>query len=106
MYNPTPQHVFINDGIKFYEAKWSARNMADLAKFSHLEWPAWAWPGGYPLFYTTKDGGCLCPTCANDNLELTVQDDPQWEIVGQEINYEDTELYCDNCGEHIEGAYT
>lgn len=26
-------------------------------------WPSYAWPGGYPLFYTSQDGGCLCPKC-------------------------------------------
>jgi len=68
-------------------------------------YPTYAWPGGYPLFYITKDGGVLCPKCVNENLELVEGDDPQWRIVAYDINYEDTELYCDNCNEKIESAY-
>lgn len=66
----------------------------------------YAWPGGYPLFYITKDAGALCPKCVNENLELLSDiDDPQWYIVGCEINYEDDNMYCDHCGEQIESAY-
>jgi len=71
----------------------------------HIEWEKYAWPGGYPIYYLTKDGGCLCSKCANDNLELTLGDDPQWQITDADINYEDTTLYCDNCQEFIESAY-
>lgn len=68
-------------------------------------WTSWAWPGGYPIFHITKDNGILCPKCANKNLQLTLGDDPQWQIVHSEINYEDTSLYCDNCSKPIESAY-
>ena len=68
-------------------------------------YPTYAWPGGYPLFYITKDGGVLCSKCVNENLELVEGDDPQWRIVAYDINYEDRELYCDNCNEKIESAY-
>jgi hypothetical protein len=27
--------------------------------------PAYAWPGGYPLYYLCADNGVLCPQCAN-----------------------------------------
>ncbi len=64
----------------------------------------YAWPGGYPIFYITEDGGVLCPDCANTE-DTTDTDDPQWRIVGAEVNYEDPELYCDNCNGRIESAY-
>jgi hypothetical protein len=65
-----------------------------------------AWPGGYPIFYVTKDGGCLCPKCANENITLlTDPDDPQWYVLGTEINYENDSLYCDNCNGKIDSAY-
>lgn len=71
------------------------------------ELPYYAWPGGYPLFYITKDAGCLCPKCTNDNIELlSDKDDPQWYIIGSEINWEDTSLYCDHCNKIIESAYS
>jgi hypothetical protein len=28
--------------------------------------PAYAWPGGYPIYYVAADNGVLCPVCAND----------------------------------------
>ena len=74
-------------------------------KFERLEWPAWAWPGGYPLYYVTADCGVLCPKCANDNLELTLGGEKDWRIVSQEINYEEESLCCDHCNAHIESAY-
>ena len=70
-----------------------------------MEWPKWAWPGGYPIFYLVEDGGCLCPDCANENMNLTLNGDDQWRIVWQDINYEDNELYCDNCDRQIDSAY-
>lgn len=53
--------------------------------------------GGYPLFYVTK-GSCLCPDCATDND----QNDP---IVAADVNWENPDLYCDECSARIESAY-
>ncbi len=68
-------------------------------------YPTYVWPGGYPFYYITKDGGVFCPKCVNENLELVEGDDPQWRIVAYDINYEDDDLYCDNCNEQVESAY-
>lgn len=105
---PTPEHVLISShGSKFCENKGSADDMLQHGcTFSHLEWPAYAWPGGYNLYYVTKDGGCLCAKCANENLNMTLDKDyDQWFIVGQEINYEDPDLQCDNCYGEIPASY-
>jgi hypothetical protein len=68
--------------------------------------PAYAWPGGYPLYYMTADCGILCPDCMNDNLELTKdKDDKQWYVIAANANYEDQDLWCDNCNKQIESAY-
>lgn len=69
------------------------------------EWSAYAWPGGYPLYHICGDNGILCNKCANRNLKLTLGDDPQWQIIHSEINYEDNDLICDNCYSKIESAY-
>lgn len=70
-------------------------------------WEKWAWPGGYPIYYVTRDGGVLCSTCANENIELT--SDPQaeadWCIVASDINWEDPHLTCDHCNKFIGAAY-
>jgi len=64
---------------------------------------SYAWPGGYPLYYITKDNGVLCPECANTNKFLTLSTlDPQWFIVTGDINYEDPDLICDNCYKKIQ----
>lgn len=75
--------------------------MRKKGKYDH-----YAWPGGYPLFYVTKDSGVLCPTCANENAELCKdKDDPQWYIVATDANWEDPDLYCDHCNKRIESTY-
>lgn len=67
----------------------------------------WAWPGGYPLFYMTEDNAVLCPACANgDNGSDTLtQDDPQWNVVATDANWEDPDLFCEHCNARIESAY-
>ena len=73
--------------------------------------PAYAWPGGYPLFYVCADNGVLCPSCANRengsiaDTDRKKQDDPQWLIVDSSVNWEDDSLFCDHCNARIESAY-
>lgn len=73
------------------------------------QFQAYAFPGGYPIYYVTADGGILCPKCCDDNRfeieEAVAGDDNQWLIVGNDINYEDDNLYCDHCNKQIEPAY-
>ena len=60
--------------------------------------PAWAWPGGYPMYYMDEDGSEFCTSCAN-------QDDAEPAIRYWGINWEDPDLYCSGgCG-RIESAY-
>ena len=61
--------------------------------------PAYAWPGGYPLFYFDAGNNVLCVKCANDN------DDFNEPITNADVNYEDDNLDCDHCSERIESAY-
>jgi hypothetical protein len=73
--------------------------------------PVYAWPGGYPIYYLVADDGILCPSCANTEkaVRLAEQDDSpdfdQWRIVAGDINWEASDLYCDNCNERIQSAY-
>jgi hypothetical protein len=69
---------------------------------------AFAWPGGYPIFYLCEDSGVLCPDCArtvDGDPEGYPQDDPQWHIVAADVHWEGAPMFCDNCNAEIESAY-
>ena len=77
---------------------------------------AYAWPGGYPLYFVCSDGAALCFKCARQearNVIDDIQDDRRgngrhtysWRVVGCEINYEEHDLTCDHCSKRIESAY-
>lgn len=69
---------------------------------------AYAWPGGYPMIYLTKDGSVLCPECAsgkNGSDASESNDDPQWQLVAGDIFYEGAPIQCDHCCVLIESAY-
>lgn len=61
--------------------------------------PSWAWPGGYPVIYLTRDNLVVCPKCANREV------DQSQEVVAYDINWEDPTLQCDDCSERIQSAY-
>ena len=56
--------------------------------------------GSYPIFYVTKRSGVLCADCAN--AQGRKHDDP---VVAHDANWEDPDLYCDDCSKRIESAY-
>lgn len=70
---------------------------------------AYAWPGGYPIYYLCADGGILCPDCANKEIDLIAvakrDCDKQWQLEGYGIHWEGEPLPCDHCGKEIESAY-
>lgn len=76
-------------------------------------YPAFAFPGGYPLVYSTADNGSLCPDCANgDNgslaaagLDKDCPDDNQWRLVACDVYWEGPAIHCDHCNGEIESAY-
>jgi hypothetical protein len=74
-----------------------------------LKLDAYAWPGGYQMYYVTVDGGTLCPDCANckevKQADPDCPGDRQWDVADSEINYEDPFLYCDNCNKTIDPSY-
>ena len=110
-----PTHILLQpspmDGkpIRWYEPGERAREILDQFPdftFSHLEWQAYAWPGGYEIHYYTKDGGVFCHQCANQELMRTIDpDDDQFYIVACQVNYEDPDRYCDHCNRRIEPQY-
>ena len=68
---------------------------------------AYAWPGGYPIYYMTIDA-VLCPDCANGGNgsdASETNEDPQWRLVGYAVHYEGAPLQCEHCNAQIESAY-
>lgn len=77
---------------------------------TQLECGAWAWPGGYPLFFLTFDGCALSFEAARDNAELIREsiangDRDGWRAIACQVNWEDAELHCAHTGKRIESAY-
>ena len=60
--------------------------------------PAYAWPGGYPLYYATEDGETICADCASDP---DTSDPAEYASVF----YEGAPEYCADCNATIESAY-
>jgi hypothetical protein len=61
------------------------------------ELPAFAWPGGYPMYYLAEDGEILCPDCANRKNDA----DAAWRLVGYDVHFEGPTLSCSHCGADI-----
>ena len=80
--------------------------MGEVLTISNGEAMRYAWPGGYPIFYLTKQGNILCPDCA---LEQEQDEDQFWNendpIEAHDANYEDPHMFCEGCNERIESAY-
>ena len=79
---------------------------------------AFAWPGGYPIVYVFADGGCICPSCANENIREIDEamrspngNKPHssgcggWALAGFDVNYEEPDMVCDHCGKFVDPAY-
>ncbi|NQV21854.1 MAG: hypothetical protein HQ511_10615 [Rhodospirillales bacterium] len=71
---------------------------------------AWAWPGGYPLYFITNDGGALSFKTVREELPLilsAIQDNDSggWRVVACAVNWEDSDLLDDHTGEPIQSAY-
>lgn len=72
---------------------------------------AYAWPGGYPLYFITSDGAALSFAAVRRELRQVLQaiaDNDTlsgWRVCACDINWEDSELTCDHTGKRIESAY-
>jgi hypothetical protein len=70
----------------------------------------YAWPGGYPCFFITSDGAALSFNTVKQEYRQILRavrehSNCGWRVVAFDINWEDTQLYCDHTGEPIESAY-
>ena len=86
-------------------------NLTALRAAKKVAREVYAWPGGYPLFVVTHDGAALCPACVKKewrNIVSAALDDARssgWLPAAHDINWEDGDLFCDNCSQRIPSAY-
>jgi hypothetical protein len=75
----------------------------------HIEYGAYAFPGGYPRYFITDDGDCLSFKAAFDNQEriaeaIETNDRTGWRVEACDVNWENL-IYCCHTGKRIESAY-
>lgn len=75
------------------------RSAAEACK--HRIFPAYAWPGGYPIVYLDKNGCVVCPDCAFNDAIAGSYFGPYTPA----IHWEGDPLFCDECGKEIASAY-
>lgn len=76
----------------------------DIERLSDGTLPAYAWPGGYPIYYLAADNGVLCAKCANEFTEGRDTEE-QLKPVAADIHYEGADMHCEHCNVVIESAY-
>lgn len=71
----------------------------------------YAWPGGYPTYFITADGGTLSYDAARlerrQIIEAIASNDRRssWRIDAMDINWDNPDLVCDHTGVLIPSAY-
>ncbi|AXQ68542.1 DNA ligase [Caulobacter phage CcrPW] len=70
----------------------------------------YAWPGGYPLYFVTRDGAALSFDAVRSQFASVADDfmsdsSTGWRVCRVEINYEDSDLRCDHTGKAIPAAH-
>lgn len=71
---------------------------------------AFAWPGGYPLYFITSDGETLSFEGVRENLcsvldAIATRSNNGWRVVACDTNWENTGLVCAETGKPIPSAY-
>lgn len=77
-------------------------------KMENGRYPAFAFPGGYPIIYVLADNAVICPECANgDNgSEASPEhEEKMWRLVACDIHYEGYAETCAHCNALIHSAY-
>lgn len=120
-----PDYLFSSDDGNLYDtrrADWSAnplrvdyrKTFAEISSGAQLRATlragAYAWPGGYPLYFLASDGEALSFDTVRAELRQclrALRDTSRdgWRIVACEINWEDAELTCAHSGNLIQSAY-
>ena len=68
------------------------------------DWPAHAWPGGYPIAYLCDDSGTICADCVGNptNPVHFAGHSDGWKVTSAFLaNESDTAVWCDHCNKNI-----
>ena len=71
---------------------------------------AYAWPGGYQMFFLCADGEALSFAAAKQEAKQIIREirdnsNCGWRVVAFDINWEDSDLRCAHTGERIPSSY-
>lgn len=125
---PLPAHLFASDDGHLYDTRdpdWSKRPPLRSRYKQHfgrgapvtlsdvkaaLRAGPYAWPGGYPLYFVTRDGAALSFEAVTEQFLNVAWDflkdaSTGWRIDGLATNEENGDLYCDHSGKKIPAAY-
>lgn len=75
-----------------------------------LRFGPYAWPGGYPVYFVTRDGAALSAEAVREQFAQVCYDhlndcSTGWRIDGGAVNYEDADLFCAHTNKRIPSAY-
>ncbi|NTF17177.1 hypothetical protein G6L37_01875 [Agrobacterium rubi] len=120
-----PDHLFLSDDGTLYDTRdmnWSTKPLREgylgtgnrietVAEFkAALRHGQTTDLGGYPLYFVVSDGAAISFEAARENFRQIVDSianvhNDGWRVVGQEINYEEEDLFCAHTGKRIASAY-
>lgn len=77
---------------------------------AYLRQGDYVWPGGYPRYFLTIDGGALSFDAVRERWRDVVDSSLRdcrdgWRLADCAINWEDSALVCDHSGKPIPSAY-
>jgi hypothetical protein len=122
---PLPDHLFVGDEGQLFDTRidnwhiqtpqrWDYhKHHQTIQTVAHLKATlragSYAWPGGYPLYFITTDGGALSFETVRDEFSNVVwsvknQANDGWQVCACDVNWEDADLIDDHTGEYIESA--
>jgi len=85
--------------------EWKGKmKVKELTRDSDGKLPAFAWPGGYPMFYLDKQGSTLCANCATKSL-VDIEFAEDFGATDCDVHWEGQPLICEECNCEIESAY-
>lgn len=121
-----PEHLFIGCDGDLHDTRqpnWASHPLRENYSYTHnnidtvaklkatLRNGPYAWPGGYPMFFLTSDGGALSFDSVREELSNIIyaiksHASDGWRVVGCDVNWEDSNLVDDHSGELIEAVYS